>query len=254
MGEMAEPMQDEFGTMARWTVEAVTALGPDHAIPAACRGSGTPAVLDWLLERLATSPATRLLDVGAGLGGPAAYGRERTGLHAVCVDPMGAACRAASSCFTLPALVGDAARLPFADGSFDAAWSLGTLCTTEHKEAWLRELRRVLRDGASLGLLVLVGTPVGFTTSSGNAFPSDDELGELLVRAEFAVTDREWSANLPDAEGRWQALESEVDDAIARQHGRDPRYVRVKEQERALGQLLEARRIQGRLIVARAAG
>jgi SAM-dependent methyltransferase len=252
MGQMAEPMEDEFGTMARWTVEAVTELGPAHAVPAGCRGSGTPAVLDWLLERLDASSTTRLLDVGAGLGGPAAYGRGCTGLRAVCVDPMRAASEGARSLFGLPAVVGDAAQLPLADAAFDAAWSLGTLCTTEQKGRWLGELRRVLRDCSALGLLVLVGTPVGFATSWGNAFPTDDELTGLVERAGFAVTDREWSASLPEADERWQSLERAVDDAIARRHGHDARYGRVKEQEEALGHLLDEGRIRGRLLVARA--
>jgi SAM-dependent methyltransferase len=249
---MAEPMEDEFGTMARWTVEAVTELGPAHAVPAGCRGSGTPAVLDWLLERLDASPTTHLLDAGAGLGGPAAYGRERTGLPAVCVDPMRAASEGARWLFGLPAVVGDAAQLPLADATFDAAWSLGTLCTTEHKGRWLGELRRILRDDAPLGVLVLEGTPMGFTTSWGNAFPSDDELADLVERAGFAVTDRKWSASLPEADERWQSLERDVDDAIARRHGHDARYGHVKEQEEALGRLLDAGRIRGRLLVARA--
>ncbi|HET7799689.1 MAG TPA: class I SAM-dependent methyltransferase [Humibacillus xanthopallidus] len=252
MGEMAQPMEDEFGTMARWTVEAVGALSPAHAIPAACRGSGTPSVLDWLLERLDASPATRLLDVGAGLGGPAAYGRGRVGLRPLCVDPMRAACHGARSLLGLPAVVGDAGRLPLADGAFDAAWSLGTLCTTEHKARWLGELRRVLRDDAPVGLLVLVGTPAGFATPWGNDFPSDDALADVVARAGFAVTDREWSAALPDADEGWQALEREVDDAVARRHGHDARYGRVREQEQALGRLLDGGRVRGRLLVARA--
>jgi SAM-dependent methyltransferase len=209
-------------------------------------------VLDWLLYCLALSPATRLLDIGAGLGGPAAYGRERTGLQAVCMDPMGAASQGARSLFGLPALVADAAQLPLADASFDAAWSLGTLCTTDLKERWLAEFRRVLRDGAPLGLLVLVGSPRGFSISQGNAFPSDDVLTELVEEADFAITDREWSDTLPEADTRWQALEQDVDDAVAKRHGHDSRHRDIKEQEEALGRLLEEGRIRGRLLVARA--
>ena len=252
VGQMAQPMEDEFGTMARWTVEAVRALSPAHAVPAACRGSGTPAALDWLLERLDVSPTTRLLDVGAGLGGPTAYARGRMALRSLCVDPMPAACEGARSLLGLPAVVGDAGRLPLADGAFDAAWSLGTLCTTEHKSRWLGELRRVVRDDAPVALLVLVGTPAAFATPWGNHFPSDEELVDLVVRAGFAITDRTWSAELPDADERWQSLEREVDEAVARCHGRDDRFVRVTEQEQVLGRLLDAGRIRGRLIVARA--
>lgn len=44
----------------------------------------------------------------------------------------------------------DGQRLPFADGSFDAALSTWTLCTIPDAVAALRELRRVLRPGAAL--------------------------------------------------------------------------------------------------------
>ena len=32
-------MTAEFGTVAEWTAEVASRLGPDYAIPAACRGS-----------------------------------------------------------------------------------------------------------------------------------------------------------------------------------------------------------------------
>ena len=112
-----EAMEDEFGTMAAWTHEAVVGLGPEHAMPAACRGSGRPSGLEWLLTRLGPAAGSPLLDVGAGLGGPAAFAREQTDVRPVCVDPMGQASAAAAALFRLPALVGEAARLPFASGS-----------------------------------------------------------------------------------------------------------------------------------------
>ena len=40
-----EPMVEEFDTVASWTADAVQELGQDHALPAACRGSGSPAAL-----------------------------------------------------------------------------------------------------------------------------------------------------------------------------------------------------------------
>jgi ubiquinone/menaquinone biosynthesis C-methylase UbiE len=44
----------------------------------------------------------------------------------------------------------DGQRLPFADHSFDAALSTWTMCTIPDLEAALRELRRVLKPGATL--------------------------------------------------------------------------------------------------------
>ena len=65
-------MEAEFDTAAEWTARVAADLGPEYYIAAACRGSGQPAVLDWLLERLGPRPGQLMIDVGAGLGGPAA--------------------------------------------------------------------------------------------------------------------------------------------------------------------------------------
>ncbi|NWJ71996.1 hypothetical protein HX744_15985 [Pseudonocardia sp. ICBG1122] len=54
----------EFDTVAGWTRGAVAELGPDHALPAACRDSASPAGLDWLVEACGPGPGTRLADVG----------------------------------------------------------------------------------------------------------------------------------------------------------------------------------------------
>lgn len=252
MDSMPQPLENEFGTLARWTHEAVRELGRRYAVPAACRGSGTPSALDWLLARLAPAPGDRMLDVGAGLGGPAAYARDRRGLRPVCVDPMRAACDATAALFGLPAMVGDAARLPFADTSFSAAWSLGTLCTTSSKGEWLAEMSRVLSVGAPLGLLVVVSTSATFRTSWGNEFPSEAELAGLVSAAGFEVTDQAWSDDCPDADQSWREAEQAVEAAIRRRHERDPRFAGVRQQDARMTELLDSGRVRGRLLVARA--
>ena len=73
------PMDAEFDTVAEWTAEVAESLGPQYRIPAAYRGSGRPSELDWLLAGLAPQPGDVMIDIGAGLGGPAAYPAERTG-------------------------------------------------------------------------------------------------------------------------------------------------------------------------------
>src|SRR5829696_989648 len=47
----------------------------------------------------------------------------------------------------------DGQRLPFADGSFDAALSTWTMCSIPDLDAALRELRRVLKPGGTLHFL-----------------------------------------------------------------------------------------------------
>src|ERR1700710_2945823 len=72
MSELAsEAMESEFGTVAGWTEEAARALGPEHAVPAGCRGSGSEGALRWLADALEVRAGDRVLDSGAGVGGPA---------------------------------------------------------------------------------------------------------------------------------------------------------------------------------------
>jgi SAM-dependent methyltransferase len=152
----SEAMEAEFDTVAGWTEEAVRDLGPEYAIPAGCRGSGSLGALRWLADRLELATGTRMLDDGAGVGGPAGWLAAERRIRPVCAEPMAAAVRASRRLFGLPATVAVAQSLPFADGSFDAAWCLGVLCTTSDKAGALAELRRVLVPGGRLGLLVFV--------------------------------------------------------------------------------------------------
>src|SRR2546429_3150176 len=68
-----DPMEAEFDTVAEWTAQVAADLGPEYYVPAACRGSGQPMALDWLLDGLRPGPDDLMLDVGAGVGGPPAH-------------------------------------------------------------------------------------------------------------------------------------------------------------------------------------
>lgn len=234
----SEAMEAEFGTVAGWTEEAVRVLGPEHAIPAGCRGSGSEGALRWLADRLDLRPGTRMLDDGAGVGGPAGWLAAERGVRPVCAEPMPAAVRAGRRLFGLPSVVAVSQRLPFADGSFDAAWCLGVLCTTSDKAGLLAELRRVLAPGARLGLLVFAADgPLTSPAPEGNEFPSEAETRRLLADAGFAV-DASAEADLGDSPEEWTRRADAVDAEIERRHGGDPAFQQAQEQSGRVGRLL----------------
>jgi SAM-dependent methyltransferase len=248
----SEAMEAEFGTVAGWTEEAVLALGPEHAVPAGCRGSGSAGALRWLADRLDLRAGTRFLDDGAGVGGPAGWLTAERGLRPLCAEPMAEAVHAARRLFGLPGVVALSQHLPLADGSFDAAWCLGVLCTTADKPAALAELRRVLRDGGRLGLLVFVAD--GALTSpapEGNSFPAEQETRDLLAAAGFAV-EATAEADLADSPPEWSQRADAVEAEIDRRHGRDPRRREAAEQSQRVGRLLSAGELRPWLAVARA--
>ncbi|WP_341924506.1 class I SAM-dependent methyltransferase, partial [Nocardioides psychrotolerans] len=110
-------MDAEFDTMAHWVADAVAELGDDHALPAACRGSGSPSGLEWLARTMGVRRDATLLDVGAGTGGPAELVARRLGATPMLAEPMPDACDAAQRMFGRPVSVADGASLPFADAS-----------------------------------------------------------------------------------------------------------------------------------------
>jgi SAM-dependent methyltransferase len=234
----SEAMESEFGTVAAWTEEAVRALGPEHAIPAGCRGSGSEGALRWLADRLDLRPGSRLLDSGAGVGGPAGWLAAERGLRPVCAEPMEAAARAGRNLFGLPSVVAVAQQLPFAGGSFDAAWCLGVLCTTSDKGALLAELHRVLTPGARLGLLVFVADgPLPPPLPEGNEFPSEEETLRLLDRAGFRL-EASAGADLSDSPEKWTRRADAVDAEVERRHGTNSAFQEAQEQSSRVGRLL----------------
>ena len=107
---------------------------------------------------------------------------------------------------------GDLLRLPFADGSFDAATVGFGVRNVDDLDAGLRELRRVMRPGGRLGILEIVrpkgtlalfyrawfdgliplagkalpgGAAYSYLPASVRRFPGPDELGERVRAAGF---------------------------------------------------------------------
>lgn len=255
MSSEPESMEDEFDTVAAWTAEVVTELDPADRVPAACRGSGSPGALHWLLDRLEARSGHVFLDCGAGVGGPAAFAAGETGVRAVLTDPEPGACRAARSLFGLP-VVQAASRLPFAAGTIDCGWSLGVLCTVDDQPLFLAEVRRVLRPGARFGLVVYCVTHEGRLRGSapeGNDFPTLPRLEHLLAGAGLHVLDSAWVDEFAAFPPGWETVTQTVQSQLERRHGDDPRWERSEEQAKLMGALLDSGEVRGRLLLARAA-
>jgi SAM-dependent methyltransferase len=256
--DVADPMAAEFGTVAEWTARVAADLGPEYYVPAACRGSGQPMALDWLLDGLRPGPDDLMLDVGAGVGGPAAYAAEKTGVWPVLAEPELAACRAAARLFGLPVVQADATRLPFATGSADMAWCLGVLCTAPGPDAqlaMLRELRRVVRPGtpqSRIGLLVyLAETSRLDDPPRGNHFPSSTGLHALLGRAGLDVEAVADAQQMPDPPADWADRTAIVERELERRYGATPQLAAAGEQSGRIGALLSKGQLTSQVLLVR---
>jgi SAM-dependent methyltransferase len=115
-------------------------------------------VLPWWMDALALDRAEgRVLEIACGAGldlGSLGDGAERAiGLDGA-ERPLRVADRRLADRANIDLCAGDAAHLPFRDGSFDGIWCIGAL---HHMPAWraaVAEAGRVLRPGGTLRFLV----------------------------------------------------------------------------------------------------
>jgi SAM-dependent methyltransferase len=176
--------EDEFDAQAAAIAVELPRLPIEEQIAAACRGSGNPAALAWLAESLEVNESTRIVDLGAGLGGPAAWFAARYRCPVVALEPAGGAASAAASLFGLPVMQARADSSPVHADAFDVALLLGVVSVVPDAVAVLSEARRV---GRRLGLLDYCSTGRDEVEAGGSRFRSPDTLTALVTRAGWSV-------------------------------------------------------------------
>jgi ubiquinone/menaquinone biosynthesis C-methylase UbiE len=130
-------------------------------------GRGLEAT-EELADLLTISADDHILDIGSGIGGPARYVARRFGARITGVDLTAEFCEVARQLTDALGLEdrvdfkqGDALALPFADASFDGAYSMNVAMNIQDKAGFYREIYRVLRPGGWLALSELAQGPGG---------------------------------------------------------------------------------------------
>ena len=168
-------------------------------------GLGRAATLT-LAELARLSSGDRVLDVGAGIGGPARALARHLGARVTALDPTERFCvlgeeltRRAGLADRVTFVRAEARRMPFDAGAFDLALTQAVWPSVEGKAAMLAEIHRVLAPGGKLAIFEAVRGPekgeltypLPWADGPGESFVlSAEEIHVLAVEAGFAVA--EW--------------------------------------------------------------
>ena len=197
-----------------------------------------------------------MLDVGAGVGGPAAYAAGRTGVRPVLAEPEPGACRAAARLFAR-------ARRP---GRRDGP-ALRDRLGRHRRGAWACCAPRPARTpswpccascaawcapGGPIGLLVyLAETPELDDPPQGNHFPARAGLHALLGRAGLDVEAVADAQQLPDPPAGWADRTAAVERELRRRFGSTPQLAAAAEQSDRIGKLLSSGQLTSQVLLLR---
>ena len=163
---------------------------------------GGRAATEELVRQLALTASDRVLDIGCGLGGPARQIAAHYGCHVSGIDltyDYVEAGNVLSGWLQLDGRVslqhGDALALPFADGSFTAAYMLHVGMNIADKGALFAEAARVLRAGARFAIFDVMRTGDGAlsyplpwaSTAETDAIVSPRNYRDALAAAGFEI-------------------------------------------------------------------
>jgi SAM-dependent methyltransferase len=128
-------------------------------------GRGRSATIA-LLRKAGLQAGERVLDVGAGIGGPARVMARHFGAEVCTVDPTARFVELALElnrrCGLDDAITvtrGESAALPFGDGGFDLVVTQAVWASVADKGAMLAEARRVLRPGGRMAVFEILAGP-----------------------------------------------------------------------------------------------
>ncbi len=144
--------------------------------------------MEALLDALRLGPASRVLDLGCGVGLIAEYISDVTGAHVTGLDyaPVAieqAQARTVAKRDRLAFHVGNLDALPFPPRSFDTLLSIDTLYMPNDLDATLAQMRDLLTPGGQMGIFYthrLTGRP---GESRADLAPDRTPLGQALHRA-----------------------------------------------------------------------
>jgi ubiquinone/menaquinone biosynthesis C-methylase UbiE len=121
-----------------------------------------------LAQLLAPAPGDRVIDIGAGLGGPARYLAATCGCRVSGVDLTAEFVAVATELARRTGLAGQvdfrqgsALELPFPDASFELAWTQNVAMNIADRPRFYGEIRRVLKPGGRLALQDVAQGPGG---------------------------------------------------------------------------------------------
>jgi ubiquinone/menaquinone biosynthesis C-methylase UbiE len=112
-----------------------------------------------LAAMLAPSAGEQVIDIGSGLGGPSRYLAATYGCRVSGIDLTPEFVEVATALTARTGLtgqvdfrVGSALDLPFADASFDLAWSQNVAMNIADRPRWYAEIHRILKPGGRLAI------------------------------------------------------------------------------------------------------
>ena len=240
-----ESLVSEFGRYTDWIVEAVTALDISDPIPAVCRGTGHPGLLEELAAAIRARPGMLVLDVGCGMAGPAAWLRREHGCDTLGIDIMEENARAARALFGPgAALVARAGALPFYDAIFDAVWAVGAVEMFDDKAGAFAEAARVLKPDGRVAVYTFTSCEENLEDPPhSNAFASSDDLASIITAAGLTVVD---ARSLPAAPlpTEWATTRAAVHAEVSARHGHEADFSAVREELDRFNRLRAAGQIE----------